>query len=133
MNGAAFFLIFSLALILCMPGRSGAEERLAWNGKEIDGWLCDGKELKPKHGANSSNTWVYQNGEIKPKFGANSSNTWVFNGRELKPKFGANSSNTWILDGNKLKPKFGANSSNTWNVGTAPILVIAGKAVLRLF
>lgn len=111
-----------------------AEYRLNWNGREIKGWVCDGNELKPKFGANSSNTWIYtSNGEIKPKFGANSSNTWVFNGHELKPKFGTNSSNTWVLEGNKIKPKFGANSSNTWNVGNAPILVIAGAVVLRLF
>lgn len=23
------------------------------------GWVCDGRELKPKSGASSSNTWVF--------------------------------------------------------------------------
>lgn len=129
---AVCLLFMGFYLFVAKPAH--AEYRLNWNGREIKGWVCDGKELKPKSGANSSNTWVYtSNGEIKPKFGANSSNTWVFNGRELKPKFGANSSNTWVLDGNKFKPRFGANSSNTWEVGNAPILVIAGAVVLRLF
>lgn len=110
-----------------------AEQHLQWNGREINGWVCDGKELKPKYGASAANTWIFSNGEIKPKYGANSSNTWIFNGKELKPKYGANSSNTWILDGNKIKPKYGANSSNTIDVGNAPILVIAGASALHLF
>lgn len=110
-----------------------ADQRLAWNGREINGWVCNGNELKPKIGATASNTWVYVNGEIKPKLGATASNTWIFNGKELKPKLGATASNTWVLAGNKLKPKIGANSSNTWDVGNAPILVIAGATVLRLF
>lgn len=128
-----FISLFLLMSIAVLPTLSHAENRLNWNGKEINGWICDGNELKPKYGANSSNTWIYANGEIKPKYGANSSNTWVFNGKELKPKYGANSSNTWVLEGNKIKPKYGANSSNTINVGDAPILVIAGRTVLRLF
>lgn len=42
-------------------------------------WVCDGSELKPKSGANSSNTWILSGKEIKPKSGANSSNTYEAN------------------------------------------------------
>lgn len=119
--------------ILLTAAQAYAMQALHWNGREIDGWVCSGNELKPKSGANSSNTWVLQGNEIKPKFGANSSNTWIRSGNEIKPKFGANSSNTWVLSGNTIKPKFGANSSNTWQVGSAPLLVIVGKVILRLF
>ena len=77
-------------------------------------WVCDGRELKPKSGATSSNTWVWD-------------------GKELKPKNGASSSNTWVIDGRKAKPKIGAVSANTYDIGDAPILVVAGKLVLRLF
>lgn len=37
---------------------------------EIDfprSWVCDGRELKPKSGASSSNTWICDGKEIKPK------------------------------------------------------------------
>lgn len=127
----AIMLIF--CLLAAIPGLALAEQRLAWNGRDIRGWTCDGTVLKPRHGATSSNTWIYNGREIRPKSGANSSNTWIFDGRELKPKSGANSSNTWIISGGKARPKSGANSSNTWNVGNAPILVIAGALALRLF
>lgn len=127
-------LLAMALLISCFfVGEGIAQMRIQWNGKEINGWVCDGKTLKPKFGANGQNTWIFDGREIKPKFGATGSNTWVYDGREVKPKFGANSSNTWILDGSRFKPKFGANSSNTWDVGNAPILVIVGKAVLRLY
>ena len=122
-----------LGIFLSIATVAFAEQHLAWNGREINGWLCDGKELKPKSGANSSNTWVFNGREIRPKSGANSSNTWVYDGRELKPKSGANSSNTWVIDGNRAKPKSGANSSNTWVIGNAPILAVAGALVLRLY
>ena len=110
-----------------------AEQKLAWNGREIKGWVCDGRELKPKMGANFQNTWIFDGREIRPKSGANFQNTWIFDGRELKPKTGANFQNTWIIEGGKAKPKTGANFKNTWNVGTAPILVIAGALVLHLY
>ena len=96
-------------------------------------WVCDGSELKPKTGANSSNTWILSGKEIKPKTGANSSNTWLWDGKELKPKTSASSSNTWVIDRDKLKPKTSANSSNTYATNGQPILVIAGQLVLRLW
>jgi len=71
-------------------------------------------EIKPKSGANSSNTLIFDGNELKPKSGANSNNTWVYDGREFRPKSGANSNKTWVFDGSELKPKSGANSSNTW-------------------
>lgn len=128
-----FVVILILFVSMSMPELAFAEQNLSWNGKEIKGWVCDGKELKPKSGATPSNTWVFNGREIHPKIGATSSNTWMFDGKELKPKLGANSSNTWIIDGNTAKPKFGATSSNTWKVGNAPILVIAGALVLHLY
>lgn len=128
-----FAVVLTLFVFALMPNLAFAEQSLSWNGKEIKGWVCDGKELKPKFGATSSNTWVFNGREIHPKSGANSSNTWIFDGKELRPKFGANSSNTWIIDGSKARPKFGATSSNTWKVGNAPILVIAGALVLHLY
>ncbi len=42
-------------------------------------WVCDGKELKPKSGASSSNTWIFDGEEIKPKTSASSSNKWIWN------------------------------------------------------
>lgn len=126
----AFVLI---STILFPPSLAYAGPTLAWNGREIKGWVCDGKELKPKSGANFGNTWVFDGRYIKPKSGANFSNTWEFDGRELKPRSGANLSNTWIVEGGKCRPKSGANFSNTWNVGTAPILVIAGAVALHLY
>lgn len=133
MKIALAMVVATLCAITFYPRNAYAEQKLHWNGKFINGWVCDGVVLKPQFGANSSNTWIYKNGEIRPKFGANSSNTWIFKNGELRPKFGANSSNTWVLKGDKIKPKFGANSTNTWRVGDAPILVIAGAVVLRLF
>ena len=96
-------------------------------------WVCDGKELKPKSGASSSNTWLFDGKEIKPKSGASSSNTWLWDGKELRPKSGSSSSNTWIIDGNKVKPKSGASFSNTYETGAGSILIIAGQLVLRLW
>jgi hypothetical protein len=128
------YLAFPLNCLKIWNMQKGAKmPKLAWNGREISGWVCDGKELKPKNGASSSNTWVFDGKEIKPKSGASSSNTWVWNGKELKPKSGASSSNTWVVEGGKAKPKSGASSSNTWDVGSAPILVIAGAIALRLY
>ncbi len=40
-------------------------------------WVCDGRELKPKSGATSSNTWLFDGKEIKPKNGAVMANTWL--------------------------------------------------------
>src|SRR5690606_10342759 len=57
------------------------------------GWVCDGRELKPKSGASLSNTWIFDGKEIKPKSGASLSNTWIWDGKELKPKSGASLSN----------------------------------------
>ena len=93
----AVILSIVLALVIsCMAvSTAHAAQRLPWNGREIEGCVCDGNVLKPKHGANSSNTWIYANGVIKPKYGA--------------------------------------NSHNTFEVGDAPLLVIAGATVLRLF
>ena len=101
--------------------------RLNWNGRELDGWVFDGKELKPKSGASSRNTYVWNGKELKPKSGASSSNSYVWTGKELKPKSGASSSNTWVIQSGKAKPKSGASSSNTWDYGTAPIPIVAGK------
>lgn len=127
-----YALLLSLGMVFFAQS-ARAEHQIFWNGKEINGWVCNGHELRPKIGANSSNTWIFTGSEIRPKTGATSSNTWIFNGSELRPKVGANSSNTWVLSGGKFRPKAGANSSNTWNVGNAPILVITGAAVLHLF
>lgn len=129
------------ALLLAMAFLIGAffvEEVLAmqtlhWNGREIDAWICVNNELRPRSGATSSNTWILQGNEIRPKSGATSSNTWVRSGNEIRPKAGATSSNTWVLHGNTIRPKSGATSSNTWDVGNAPLLVIVGKVILRLF
>jgi len=96
-------------------------------------WVCTGGELKPKSGASLSNTWMLSGKEIKPKSGATLSNTWVWDGKELKPKSGATLSNTWVVSGGKVKPKSGATLSNTFEIGTLPILVVAGKLVLRLW
>ena len=122
-----------LLLLFALPAPLHAEQHLAWNGREFKGWICDGHELKPKSGANSANTWIFNGREIKPKSGATSVNTWIFDGRELKPKSVSTSANTWIIEGNHAKPKSDANSRNTWNVGSAPILVIAGALVLHLY
>lgn len=104
------------------------------NTIEIPGnWVCNGVELKPKSGANFSNTWVMSGKEIKPKTNALPSNTWVWDGKELKPKQRALSSNTWVIENKKAKPKSGATSANTYDVGDLPILAIAGKLVLRLW
>lgn len=124
----AAFCLFALT-----PGVAFTEQHLSWNGKEIKGWICDGKELKPKFGATAANTWVFTGREIRPKVGATVSNTWVFDGRELRPKTGATAANTWIITGNKARLKAGVNAANTWDVGTAPILVIAGALVLHLY
>lgn len=51
-------------------------------------WTCDGRELKPKSGAMSSNTWVVDGNKIKPKSGAMSSNTYEFNGNPILVAFG---------------------------------------------
>ena len=51
-------------------------QRLNWNGREINGWVCDGKELKPKFGATNTNTWILDGAKMKPKFGATNANTW---------------------------------------------------------
>lgn len=133
MQPLSFLVVLGLLTALLVPAVAYAANTLAWNGREIKGWVCDGRELKPKTGASFSNTWIFDGREIKPKSGANFSNTWVFDGHELKPKSGANFSNTWIIEGGRCRPKSGANSSNTWNVGTAPILVIAGAIVLHLY
>lgn len=130
-KGLLVCLITTVLGALAAPAH--AEQKLAWNGREINGWVCDGRELKPKFGANMQNTWIFDGREIRPKTGANFGNTWIFDGRELKPKTGANFQNTWIIEGNKARPKTGANFKNTWNVGTAPILVIAGALVLHLY
>ncbi|WP_314040856.1 hypothetical protein [Campylobacter showae] len=78
-------------------------------------------------------TWVYVGNELKPKTGANSSNTFEFDGRKIKPKYGANSSNTWVIQGNVVKPDFGSNSSNTYDINKAPIAVIIGQVCLKLW
>ena len=96
-------------------------------------WVCDGRELKPKTGANSSNTWLFDGKEIKPKTGASNSNTWVWDGKELKPKTSSSPSNTWIIDGEKVKPKAGANSTNTYYIRRHPILVVTAQLALRLW
>ena len=87
---------------------------LAWNGKEISGWTCYGRKLKPKSGASLSNTLIF----------------YV---KDIKPKSGASFSNTWVIDGDKAKSKSGVCSSSTWDVGNAPILVIARAVALRLY
>lgn len=38
--------------------------KLQWNGKEISGWIFDGKELKPKRNATSANTWDVGNAPV---------------------------------------------------------------------
>ena len=123
----------ALCLFALTPDVAFTEQHLSWNGKEIKGWICDGRVLKPKVGATAANTWVFTGREIHPKVGVTAANTWVFDGRELRPKVGATAANTWIIDGNKARPKAGANAANTWDVGSAPILVIAGALVLHLY
>lgn len=123
----------TLLIVALLAGEALAMQALRWNGREIDGWVCVGNELKPRVGATSANTWILQGNEIRPKSGATSGNTWVRSGNEIRPKSGATSSNTWILQGNTIRPKSGATSSNTWNVSDAPLLVIVGKVILKLF
>lgn len=89
-------------------------QNLAWNGREINGWICSGDELRPRTGANSHNTWILR-------------------GNEIRLKAGGSPSGTWVRQGDEIRPKVGANSHNTWNVGNAPLLVIVGKVILRLF
>lgn len=108
-------------------------QKLDWNGKECDGWIFEKGELKPKRGASLSNTWVFDGKEFKPKIGASLSNTWVYDGKVIKPKINANSSNTWVYNGKEVMPKNGANSSNKWDIGTAPMAIVIGKIILRLF
>lgn len=128
-------LVFAIVLLFCLfcMGEAWAMQKLHWNGREIDGWICANNELKPRSGATSQNTWILQGNEIRPKSGATSGNTWVRAGNEIRPKSGATSSNTWILQGNTIRPKSGATSANTWDVGSAPLLVIVGKVILKLF
>ena len=78
-------------------------------------------------------SWVFERNELKPKSGANSSNTFVFDGKEIKPKIGANSSNTWVVERDKIKPKTGSNSSNTYDINEAPMAVIIGQLCFRLW
>ena len=81
-------------------------------------WECNGRELKPRSGATSSNTWIYNRKEIKPKVGAKPSDIWLFNGRELVPQVGhASGSVGWFVEGNKIKPKVGgASGTNTYEL-----------------
>ena len=44
-------------------------------------WVCDGKVLKPKIGASSTNTWIFDGKEVKAKVGASLKNTWVWDGK----------------------------------------------------
>lgn len=77
-------------------------------------WSCDGRELKPKVGANQSDIWVYD-------------------GRELKPKVGAKQSDIWVTEGNKIKPKISANYDTTYELNGNAILVAFGQVVLKLW
>ena len=81
--------------------------KLNWNGKECDGWVWDGKELKPKYG--------------------NSNAAWTFDGKELKPKYGS-SNDAWVISGGKAKPKYGS-SNNAFETNNAPIPIIAAKII----
>lgn len=128
-----YFCSLAILLTLFCHLEAWAMQRLHWNGREINGWICAANELKPKTGANSHNTWILAGNEIRPKAGATASNTWIKTGDEIRPKTGATASNTWVLHGSTLRPKTGANQSNTWDVGSAPLLVIVGKIILRLF
>ena len=49
--------IVALCLFALTPDVAFTEQHLSWNGKEIKGWICDGKVLKPKVGATAANTW----------------------------------------------------------------------------
>lgn len=117
----------------CVVKKTIQGENMAGSINLPSDWVCNGRELKPKVGATSANTWMFDGKEIKPKVSATSANTWVWNGTELKPKVGASSANTWLVDGGKAMPKVGHSSANTFSVGTLPILVVAGKLVLRLW
>ena len=77
-------------------------------------WSCDGRELKPKVGANQSDIWIYD-------------------GRELKPKVGAKQSDIWVTEGNKIKPKISANYDTTYELNGNAILVAFGQVVLKLW
>lgn len=81
-------LFLALSLMALAATQAVAMQTLQWNGREIGGWICVVNELKPKTGANSSNTWILQGNEIRPKFGASSSNTWIRAGNEIRPKLG---------------------------------------------
>ena len=39
-------------------------------------WSCDGRELKPKVGANQSDIWIYEGIKIKPKLAAKQNNNY---------------------------------------------------------
>lgn len=127
------FRALALALIISGAGNVLAMNSIHWNGREIGGWICDGKKLRPKSGATRANIWVLLGNEIRPKAGANRANTWIRVGNEIRPKYGASLRNTWILQGGTLKPKYGANNANSWKVGNAPLLAIVGKVILGLF
>ncbi|MFD0966630.1 hypothetical protein ACFQ02_07240 [Seminibacterium arietis] len=58
-------------------------------------WVCDGNILKPKIGANSSNTWEKVADKIKPKFGATSRNTYDTNGYSILVVWGQLVLNLW--------------------------------------
>jgi len=101
--------------------------KINWNGKECDGWVFDGKKLKPKSGATLSNSYEWTGKELKPASGATLKNTIVWDGKEAKPKSGASLSNTFVIDATKAKPKSGATLSNTIEICGAPIPVVIAK------
>ncbi len=125
-------VILTLTLLL-LATQAFAMQTLSWNGREINGWVCERNQLRPKYGANGRNTWIMEGNKIRPKIGSTSANTWVMAGNEIRPMMHATAKNTWILERGIFRPKVGANSSNTWRVGSAPPLVIVGKVILRLF
>ena len=102
--------------------------KLNWNGKECDGWVWDGKELKPKFGSSNA-AWIWDGKEFKPKYGSSNA-AWIFDGKELKPKYGS-SNNAWMISGGKAKPKYG-NSNNAFERTIAKGLNFLGTYSLGL-
>ena len=89
-------------------------------------WGFDGKEVKKRCGAVSSNTYLWNGRIFRPVTGATGRTTWVWNGTELKKKVGSTSDNTWCFDGHYWTLKQGATGKTSWAVsGFIPIPVCA--------
>jgi len=73
--------------------------------------------------------WEWDGRKLKPRYGATSSNSWEFDGRKIKSLYGANFSNTCEISATQLKPVYRARNSNTWDRNNQPIAVLIGKVI----